>query len=296
MKKILITGANSYIGISFENYMKKWNKQYAIDTLDMVDEKWREKDFSNYDVVYHVAGIAHQKETLANKDKYYKVNRDLAIETAKKAKIDGVKQFIFLSSMSVYGMDTGVITKKTKPNPKTHYGKSKLEAENGISCLNDENFKVCILRPPMVYGPGCKGNFQLILKIVEKSPIFPLSNNERSLLYIDNLSSFVKLAIDSQVDGLFFPDNRERVKIKDIVRIAADVYEKKIYFSYLLGMCVYILRLFVPKAKKAFGSLIYMDMDCHMYSYCTIENIESLRKSVLLDCSKIKYRKEDSHE
>ena len=116
MKKILITGANSYIGVSFENYMKQWADEYSVDTVDMIDGTWREKDFGGYDAVFQVAGIAHKKETKENFELYYKVNRDLAIETAKKAKKDGVKQFIFLSSMSVYGMDTGVITNETNGN------------------------------------------------------------------------------------------------------------------------------------------------------------------------------------
>ena len=119
MKRILITGANSYIGTSFEKYIKD-NTDFEIDTLDMLDSKWREFDFSKYDVVFHVAGIAHQKETKENAHLYYEINRDLATEVAKKVKTAGVKQFIFLSSMSVYGMDTGVITKETKPNPKTN--------------------------------------------------------------------------------------------------------------------------------------------------------------------------------
>ena len=127
MKKILITGANSYIGTSFEKYIKEnYPNDYIVDTVDMIDDSWREKNFSGYDSVFHVAGIAHQKETKENAHLYYEVNRDLAIETAKKAKSDGAKRFIFLSSMSVYGMDTGVITRETEPNPKSNYGKSKL--------------------------------------------------------------------------------------------------------------------------------------------------------------------------
>ena len=128
MKKILITGANSYIGTSFEKYLKEnYPDEYIVDTVDMIDGSWREKSFAGYDSVFHVAGIAHQKETKKNAHLYYEVNRDLAVETAKKAKSEGVKQFIFLSSMSVYGMDTGVITKETKPNPKSNYGKSKFQ-------------------------------------------------------------------------------------------------------------------------------------------------------------------------
>ena len=149
MKKIIITGANSYIGTSFESYMKQFAEEYSVDTVDMIDGTWREKSFADYDVVFHVAGIAHRKETKENAELYYKVNRDLAIDVAAKAKADGVKQFVFLSSMSVYGMESGVITRDTVPLPKSNYGKSKLQAEEGIIPLADNSFAVAVIRPPM---------------------------------------------------------------------------------------------------------------------------------------------------
>lgn len=161
MKRILITGANSYIGTSFEKWLSQWPDKYTVDTIDMIDGKWRKESFAGYDVVFHVAGIAHIRETKKNRDLYYKVNRDLAYETAKKAKAEGVNQFIFISSMSVYGVDNGVINKNTPLNPKSNYGKSKLQAEKLIKPLCDDNFKVAILRPPMVYGKGCKGNYPM---------------------------------------------------------------------------------------------------------------------------------------
>lgn len=117
MKKILITGKNSYIGESVENWLLKEPDKYKVDTVDMKDGSWKEKDFSEYDVVFHVAGIAHIKETSDNQELYYKVNRDLAYETAQKAKQGGIKQFVFLSSMSVYGVETGVINKNTPVCP-----------------------------------------------------------------------------------------------------------------------------------------------------------------------------------
>ena len=280
MKKILITGANSYIGVSFENYMKQWADEYSVDTVDMIDGTWREKDFGGYDAVFHVAGIAHKKETKENAELYYKVNRDLAVETAKKAKEDGVKQFIFLSSMSVYGMDTGVITKDTVPMPKSNYGKSKLQAEEGINALSSDDFKVCTLRPPMVYGKDCKGNFQTVVKIVKKSPVFPRIKNERSMIYIDNLASFVKLCVDRELCGLYFPQNKEYVTTVDMAKGIAAKLEKKRYFSYLLGCGVFVLRTFVSVAKKGFGTLTYLNTEELDYSYCVVDNEESIKRSI----------------
>ena len=279
MKKILITGANSYIGTSFEKYIRdNYPDEYIVDTVDMIDGSWREKSFAGYDSVFHVAGIAHQKETKMNAPLYYSVNRDLAVETAKKSKVEGVQQFIFLSSMSVYGIDTGVITKETKPSPQSYYGRSKWEAEQGIMAFEDHDFKVCILRPPMVYGKGCKGNFQTVVKIVEKFSVFPHVKNERSMIYIENLNSFVKMCIDKRLGGLYFPQNREYVCTMDMAREIAAGIGKKIRFDYVTGVGVRILRLFLPVARKAFGSLIY-DME-EVKDYCIISNEESVRRSV----------------
>ena len=272
MKKILITGAGSYIGMSFERYIKeRFGDEYSVDTVDMIDGSWREKSFSGYDAVYHVAGIAHQKETKENAESYYKVNRDLAIETAKKAKADGVAQFVFLSSMSVYGKDTGVITKETVPTPVSNYGKSKLEAEEGITALRSDDFKVVVLRPPMVYGEGCKGNYQTVVKIVKKLPIFPNVKNKRSMINVDNLSSFVEMVVRDGLDGLYFPQNKNYVSTKALAKDIAKSMNKKIYMSFLCGLAVYIFRPFVKKLKKAFGSLTYVDTEDFDFSYCVTD-------------------------
>lgn len=278
MKKILITGANSYIGTSFENYLKQWPDEYQVDTVDMIDGSWRHKSFKGYNVVFHVAGIAHQKETKENAPLYYKVNRDFAIETAQKAKSDGVGQFVFLSSMSVYGMETGVITKDAVPNPKSHYGRSKLQAETEIIRLNDVNYKVAILRPPMVYGKGCKGNFQKIIKIVKKYPLFPLVNNSRSMIFIDNLCEYVKEIIDVSQSGYFFPQNQNYVNTSDMAEQISITIGKKIYMSRILGVCVAIGSLCFKTFKKAFGSLTYNFKDCPKERY--IDFSDSIKKSI----------------
>ena len=257
MKKILITGANSYIGTSFENWMKQY-EDYQIDTVDTINNKWRTADFSKYDTVFHVAGIAHIKETKKNAPLYYKVNRDLAIEVAEKAKATGIKQFILLSSMSVYGMTTGIITKNTTPVPKTNYGKSKLEADIQIMKMSDENFKVAIMRPPMVYGEGCKGNYQILKKAALKLPIFPDIENRRSMVYIDVLSKYVKKLIDREKNGYFYPQNQEYVCTSKMVKDIAEQNGRKI----ILVKCFNPLIKLFNKGLfgKIFGNLIYKDI------------------------------------
>lgn len=281
MKKILITGANSYIGTSFEKYIKEnYPNDYVVDTVDMIDGTWRDKDFSGYDSVFHVAGIAHQKETNENAHLYYKINRDLAIETATKASSDGVKQFVFLSSMSIYGMETGVITKDTEPNPTSSYGESKLQAESGIFALQSDDYSVTIVRPPMVYGKNCKGNFQAVVKLVKKLPIFPRVNNKRSMIYIDNLCEFIRIVIENKSTGVFCPQNKEYVRTDEMARIISESINKKIIIDYITGIGVVVFRPLVKLLQKAFGTLIYEDLEEHNFSYCVKGFEESVKESV----------------
>lgn len=255
MKRVLITGKDSYIGTSVEKWLIKEPDKYMVDTVDMRDGSWKEKDFSGYDVVFHVAGIAHVKETKENRDLYYKINRDLAYETAKKAKEDGVRQFVFLSSMSVYGVENGVIDKSTPLKPSSAYGKSKFEAEEFIEKLGDKLFRLAVLRPPMIYGKGCKGNYPRLAKLALKTPIFPNVDNKRSMIYIDNLSEFVKRLIDDCSGGLFFPQNKEYVNTSEMVRLIAEANGKNMYFTKAFNWAL----KFVPGdiVDKAFGSLMY---------------------------------------
>ncbi|MDY4109636.1 MAG: NAD-dependent epimerase/dehydratase family protein [Eubacterium sp.] len=279
MKKILVVGKGSYIGTSFINYMAtKYSDEYQFEELDTFGEEWKCFDYSNYDVVYQVAGIAHIKETPENSCLYYKVNRDMAIEIAKLAKNAGVKQFIYLSSMSVYGMTMGEITPKTIPNPTTNYGKSKLQAEKELKKLNDDKFCVTILRPPMVYGKGCKGNFQSLVKIAKILPIFPYLNNERSMIYINNLNEFVKLVMDKKKSGVFCPQNQEYSQTTDLIVNICEQNGKKVVLSHILGAIILLFRNHITVLKKAFGTLIYKDTEEFNYNYCKYSLKESIEE------------------
>ena len=173
VKKVLITGAGSYIGESFTSYASTHYPSLSISAIDMLDGTWREKNFSTYDIVYHVAGIAHAdvgNVDEATKEKYYKVNTDLAIEVCRKAKAEGVKEFIFMSSMIVYGDSAPygkkkVVDEHTVPHPANFYGDSKLQADVAVRDLADDRFKVVVLRPPMIYGKGSKGNYPTLAKL-----------------------------------------------------------------------------------------------------------------------------------
>lgn len=257
MKKILITGAGSYIGTSFEKYMAQWPQEYQVDTVDMIDGTWREKSFAGYDSVFHVAGIAHIKETEENANLYYKVNRDLAVDTAQKAKADGVGQFIFLSTMAVYGLDEGVIDMTTKPSPKTHYGKAKLEAEQQITELSCDTFQIVVMRPPMVYGEGCKGNYQSLIKFAKMMPFFPDYQNKRSMIHIDTLCACVKELIDTQANGIFLPQDPKYVCTCKMVQEIAFSMGKNMKLIKILNPAVWVVKHCTTAGKKAFGDLYY---------------------------------------
>ncbi len=280
MKKILISGANSYIGISLERFLSQWSQLYTVDTLDVIGDGWKSADITGYDAVFHVAGIAHQKETAENSHLYFEVNRDLAVAMAKKAKDAGIPHFIFMSTMSVYGMESGIITPATQPQPKNSYGQSKWEAEEAMRAMADDTFRVAVLRPPMVYGKNCRGNFQTMKKLVEKSPIFPAVKNQRSMISIDTLCAFVRMAVDEQLSGVFFPQNREYVNTTAMARIMADALGRRVWFSRAAGLAVQALAAVYPTARKAFSSLIYENCEQHGYCYCTEDFDASIRNSL----------------
>lgn len=290
MKRILVTGANSYIGTAVVNWLQKYPEKYIIDELDMIDGTWRGKSFTSYDVVYHVAGIAHadvgnvSEETKAF---YYKINTELAVETAEKAKRDGVKQFIFMSSMIIYG-ESGrfgqqkMVNRNTVPSPANFYGDSKWQADQKIQQLDDERFKVVIVRPPMIYGKGSKGNYPTLAKMARKLPIFPKIHNQRSMLHIDNLCEFIRLMIDNEENGVFFPQNREYSQTSELVHLISKCTGNKMIITSLLNPFVWITAYIPGKisglVNKAFGNMTY-DKEISVYPKGDYQ-IVSLEESV----------------
>jgi len=259
MKRVLIAGKGSYIGSSLMNYLSSRIDEYRIDELDTVGNQWMDFDFSRYDAVFQVAGIVHVKETDENKDLYYKVNCDLAIKIAEKAKNAGVRQFIYLSSMNVYGLECGEISRSTPVHPITHYGKSKVLAEEKLQGMETDAFRVVILRPPMVYGKGCKGNYQRLRKFALKSPVFPAYQNKRSMLYIGNLCAFVQKLIDEQASGLFFPQDKEYVCTMKMVDLISEAHGRRMLHVRIFNPLINNMSFSI--FRKVFGTLIYTEPD-----------------------------------
>ncbi len=274
-KKVLITGAGSYIGKSFMEYVKEhYINNFEITELDMMGESWKEKTFSEYDIIYHVAGIAHADVGNVSdqvKNKYYEVNTDLTVEVAKKAKQEGVKEFIFMSSMIVYGDSAPygkkkVIDENTVPVPVNFYGDSKLQADMAVRDLASNDFKVIVLRPPMIYGAGSKGNYRTLVKLAKKLPVFPDVENERSMLFIGNLCEFlcqIMLIKEMKRNAVVLvPQNVEWTKTSVMVKEIAEAYGKRVVLTKLLRPAVAIVGKMPGKiggmVSKAFGNSCYL--------------------------------------
>lgn len=296
-KKVLITGADSYIGEYFRAYAEAHYPTLVIDVVDMLDPAWREKDFSEYDVVYHVAGIAHAdvtKVAVADQEKYYAVNTDLAVEVCEKAKAEGVKEFIFMSSMIVYGESAPyrvrrIVDEHTVPSAANFYGDSKLQADVAVRSLADENFKVIVLRPPMIYGRNSKGNYPALAKLAKKYPIFPDVNNERSMLHIDNLCELlcqVMLVKDIKENAVvLIPQNAEWTRTTDMVKEIAAVSGNKLKTLKIMRPAVFVGGMMPGKlgkvVNKAFGNMTYSHSvsEIEGIDYCKVDLRESIKRT-----------------
>lgn len=295
MKKILITGAGSYVGESVRRYILAKDSSYRIDAVDTMGDNWKKADYAKYDVVFHVAGIAHVNADPKMEPLYYKVNCNLTIEVAKHAKAAGVRQFIFMSSQIVFhesqSLKAEVLTAETKPVPNGFYGNSKLQAENGLWNLvknQKENstrsqggnqMKICILRPCMIYGPNAKGNFSRLAKLACKTPVFSEWHNKRSMLYIDNLAEFVKQAIERELEGTFYPQNRELADTVEIVRYFAKEAGHKIWITKLLNPFVWMGSLVLQPINKMFATYYYNPKMSKMeFDYQLVSFEESLKQ------------------
>lgn len=286
--KVLVTGTNSYAGTQFGKRIMELNNGWNIEFVSVRDNAWKDKDFSPYEAVYHVAGIVHKKETVKNKDLYYKVNRDLTYQLAMKAKKEGVKSFVFLSTVAVYGLigkigEDTVISKETKAAPTSHYGKSKLDAEELLNTLQSQEFNVALLRIPMIYGYGCPGNYSSLSKLAKLTPIFPKINNKRSFIYIDHLTDAVEHIIKCRLSGVFLLKSPLELNTRYIVNEIGKLHNRKIYNSIILGFLVFKLGNKFKVTRKLFSNVILNDKEIFMkgFSYENLSFEESIIKSEL---------------
>lgn len=282
MKRVLITGAGSYIGEKVKGWLQQSPDLFEVDAVDTMNDHWKEADFSRYDVVYNVAGIAHVKAAAGEGPLYYAVNRDMVVAIAKAAKEAGVKQFIHMSSMIVYKevktLEGKSIYPDTEPAPNGFYGDSKLQGEIGVRELDCDTFKVCILRPPMIYGPGCRGNFPKLAWLAVKTPVFPAWHNKRSMLFIDNLCEFVKQLILNDCQGTFYPQNAEYADTVEIIRYFAGKYNHGIWITRLFNPFISLFGDHVRALGKMFSNSTYdMEMSKYDFDYQIVSFEDSLK-------------------
>lgn len=282
MKKVLITGAGSFVGTNIEKWLLRVPGEFEVDTVDTMNDAWKQVDYTKYDSVFHVAGIAHVDPKPKMAPLYYKVNRDLAIEVAKWAKEHGVKQFIYMSSGIVYhaskSLKGSVKTLETVPQPNDFYGDSKLQAEQGLRELKCDTFRVCIMRPPMIYGPGNKGNLPRLGWLATRLPVFPAWHNKRSMLYVGNLAEFVRQIILREMSGTFFPQNAELADTVEIVRHFAAEHGHRIWISRIFNPLVWLGSFFLPAIPKMFADSYYVpEMSKYDFDYQIVSFEESLK-------------------
>jgi len=279
MNRVLITGANSYIGTRFANYAKD---RFHIETIGTHNNEWKTHSFGNYDSILHVAGIAHVKETKANASLYHDINCALAVAIAQKTKEESVKHFLFLRSLYIYIYELKArqtIGQNTLPNPGTAYGTSKYQAELELQKLADSDFNICCIRPPMVYGPSCKGNFPSLVKLAKMLPIFPDFPNKRSMIFIDNLCEHLCRLIESESQGATLPHNSEYVTTTELVKEIRKAHGKKTLTVRFFNPLIRLLSRRINLFNKIFGCLYYeMQGNEEVYNVSNFE--ESIRKSI----------------
>lgn len=282
MKRVLITGANSYTGNAITQYLSSWPDKYQVSSISLRNDLWKSENFGAFDSVIHTAGLAHDSTKSSDKDSYFRVNSQLAFDAAQKAMNDGVSQFIFMSSSIVYGKSASIghekiITRSTPLNPESFYGESKVKAEEMLADLDGDKFRVCVLRCPMIYGKNCRGNYPVLSKIARRIPIFPKVKNKRSMLYVKNFAEFVRLIIENSERGIFWPQNGEYTNTSDMVRMIAESHGKNIAVIPGCEIPLKILARFSGLVNKAFGSLAY---DMSLSDYRENYRLYDLRTSI----------------
>ena len=253
MKTILLTGSTGFIGNYFVN---RYQNQYNIKTFSFRNDNFQKLNLKEIDIVLHLSALVHQKKSLSQ-ELYEKTNIVQTIDLAQKAKKQGVKQFIFMSTIAVYGSESGFINEKTPCNPKTYYGKSKQQAEFQLLLLEDENFKISIIRPPLVYGYNAPGNMKSLVSLVKKVSILPFSNikNKRSMVYIGNLAHLIDKIIKQEKEGIFLASDDKAISTSKLIEMIAEELGKKIFLIEVPFFEKILKKLKPDIYKKLFLSL-----------------------------------------
>lgn len=254
--RIIISGKKGYLANQLKKYIDDKNSGHEVSLISVRDEKNKWKLFKA-DVFIHASALVHKRETEFTFQDYYKANTELTINLAEKAKKSGVKQFVFISSMSVFGTNRECINENTKLEPASHYGKSKLAAEIELKKLESLDFTITIIRPPMIFGSNCPGNYKSLSKLAKLTFLFPETKNKRSMIYIENLCEFILQTIENNDSGIYHPQDRDYINTGVMVKEIAKANNHSLYLSKILEK---LLKVFIGNRsiyKKIFGNLYY---------------------------------------
>ncbi len=256
MTKVLITGANSFVGANF----RKFSQYKDIEEISLYEIRPEDIDFGKFDIVLHLAAIVHQSKKIPESE-YFDVNRDLCLRVAGYAKKAGIKQFVFLSTVKVYGEFVpkfGLCNENSKCIPDDAYGKSKYEAELGLKKMEDDNFTVSIIRTPLVYGEGVKANMLSIVKLVDSFSFLPFGeiNNKRIVTYIENLLVFIDQIIEKRASGIVIAKDENAISTTELVNYLSEFLNKKVALFKLPQIIIKFGTFLFPGIfDKLYGSL-----------------------------------------
>jgi UDP-glucose 4-epimerase len=223
MKKILVTAKNSFIGNSFERYIKTTG-DCEVHKISLREPGWEDSNWREYDAVLHVAGIAQMDTGPISEEKrgeYGRVNAEMTRKVAEKAKQDSVRHLIYISTIMVYGnpsgLDThGILDSTRIPKPASVYGTSKLEGEKILEFQTDD-FTVSVVRTPMVYGREKSGELQSWNRLSRYCFFFPRIDNYRGMIYIDNLCEWIRQLIRFGKGGISFPQDERVLSTSELI-------------------------------------------------------------------------------
>lgn len=254
IKNLLITGSNGYLGSSF---IKEYKDKHNFEKFSLLNQKLKNINFDSIDVILHCAALVHQKVENPY-ERYYEVNIEYPIKLAKLAKNHGVTQFVFISTIAVYGDEKEKLDENTICKPITLYGKSKLEAEKELLNLNDDSFVVSIIRPPMIYGKDAPGNIDSLIKLIKKLPLLPLGRieNKRNFIYIQNLCNMIDEIITQKQNGIFLASDDEPLSTTRLIELIAKNLNKKIYL-----IKIPFFETFLKMVKPSFHKRLYGNLE-----------------------------------
>tara|TARA_Y100001970_G_scaffold47800_1_gene60512 strand:+ start:1330 stop:2190 length:861 start_codon:yes stop_codon:yes gene_type:complete len=255
MKRILLTGANGFVGNYF---LKKYSSSYEIITFSFLNDNFVNLDLSNIDVVIHCSALVHQMKG-ASWEQYEKININQTIQLADKAKKSGVKHFIFLSTIKVYGEESNKhYYENSRTNPTDYYSISKLKAEDSIRNIESSNFKISVLRCPLIYGAGVRANFANLINLIKKASILPFKNikNKRSLVFVGNVCFILHRIIFLEKRGIFLSVDDKALSTTDLIQIIAKYLDKKILLIDIIFFDKFLKIIKPSYYQRLFGSLV----------------------------------------